>query len=184
MLFLFVLGLDILYGAVVLTSDKIIFSDATMAKILSIFMAECILFFVSFFIFFQYVCFLGSNCQFQLLKSPSTVFCQKALNAKIILDLIPRAPQPFAFANVLKSFFIPSAKLHSQPSKLLVKNEILSKSSIINLFKITTSKPCCLRDTRRFYYAQIKGVFIYLSPEFINTYPTQPASYFLILLYT
>ena len=52
MLFLFVLGLDILYGAVVLTSDKIIFSDATMAKILSIFMAECILFFVSFFIFF------------------------------------------------------------------------------------------------------------------------------------
>lgn len=52
MLFLFVLGLDILYHAVVLTSDKIIFSDATMAKIFSIFMAECILFFVSFFIFF------------------------------------------------------------------------------------------------------------------------------------
>lgn len=52
MLFLFVLGLDILYHAMVLTSDKIIFSDATMAEILSIFMAECILFFVSFFIFF------------------------------------------------------------------------------------------------------------------------------------
>ncbi|MDY3664050.1 MAG: hypothetical protein SO045_05540 [Campylobacter sp.] len=51
-LFLFVLGLDILYHAMVLTSDKIIFSDATMAEILSIFMAECILFFVSFFIFF------------------------------------------------------------------------------------------------------------------------------------
>lgn len=52
MLFLFVLGLDILYHAVVLSNDKIIFSDATMAKILSIFMAECILFFISFFILF------------------------------------------------------------------------------------------------------------------------------------
>ena len=52
MLFLFVLGLDMLYGAVVLSSDQIIFSDATMAKILSIFMAECILFFISFFILF------------------------------------------------------------------------------------------------------------------------------------
>ena len=52
MLFLFVLGLDMLYGAVVLSSDQIIFLNAKMAEILSIFMAECILFFVSFFIFF------------------------------------------------------------------------------------------------------------------------------------
>ncbi|MDD0855415.1 hypothetical protein [Campylobacter magnus] len=52
MLFLFVLGLDILYHAVVLSSDQIIFSNAKMAEILSIFMAECILFFISFFILF------------------------------------------------------------------------------------------------------------------------------------
>lgn len=52
MLFLFVLGLDMLYGAVVLSSDQIIFLNAKMAEILSIFMAECILFFISFFILF------------------------------------------------------------------------------------------------------------------------------------
>lgn len=52
MLFLFVLGLDMLYGAVVLSSDQIIFSNTKMAEILSIFMAECILFFISFFILF------------------------------------------------------------------------------------------------------------------------------------
>ena len=52
MLFLFVLGLDMLYGAVVLSSDQNIFSNAKMAEILSIFMAECILFFISFFILF------------------------------------------------------------------------------------------------------------------------------------
>lgn len=52
MLFLFVLGLDMLYDAVVLSSDQIIFSNAKMAEILSIFMAECILFFISFFILF------------------------------------------------------------------------------------------------------------------------------------
>ena len=52
MLFLFVLGLDMLYGVVVLSSDQIIFSNAKMAEILSIFMAECILFFISFFILF------------------------------------------------------------------------------------------------------------------------------------
>lgn len=50
--FLLVLGLDILYGAVVLNSDKIIYSSYKIAEILSVFMAECILFFISFFVFF------------------------------------------------------------------------------------------------------------------------------------
>ena len=43
MLFLFVLGLDMLYGAVVLSSDQIIFSNAKMAEILSKFIIDDLL---------------------------------------------------------------------------------------------------------------------------------------------